>query len=236
MTLLSIVQKVARRTTLFDPPNIVFSNNEKAIAQARELLFEVGEELKKAYDWQFRIKEQVFNTVASQSAYDLDTIVTDADWDSFIGNTMFDRTNNRWMQVITTSDWQALQSTIGLSVGITKAITIFDDAINIYPTPTAVDTLVFNYKSAYWIKNSGGNAIVDFSADNDVFFFNEELLTLGLIYKLRQEYGLPYDDHLLAFDKRASAEAENNYIKQSISPSASTFVPRANLPDTGFGV
>ena len=236
MTLLSVIQKAAKRTTLFDSPSIVFSNNETAISQAQELLFEVGEELKKDYDWQFRIKEQVFNTVDTQNAYALDTIVTDGDWDSFIGDTMYDRTNNRWLQVVDTPLWQAFQSVIGASAGITKAITIFNDAINIYPTPTSVDTLVFNYKSSNWIKDSGGTPIADFTADSNVFFFNEEMLTLGLIYKLRQAYGVPYEDNLLAFTKRASAEAQNNRIPQTISKPVNVIRPFANIPDTGFGV
>lgn len=199
------------------------------------MLFEVGDELKKEYAWQDLTREQTFSAVISQVAYALSTIVTDNDFAAFRGNTIFDRTNNRWLDVVDIAQWQALNSLIGLQVGITKAVCIFEDALNIYPTPTATDTYVFNYVSGSWIIDSGSTRRADFTADTDTFIFNEEMLTLGLIYKLRQAYGLPYEDQLLGFQKRASAEAENNRIKQTISPRPVVGYPFANIQSTGFG-
>jgi len=235
MTLLTIVQNSAKRTRLFESPSFVVGNNTDETALAQQLLFEVGEELKKAYNWQFQTRQQTFNTVASQSQYELSTIVTDNDFAAFVGNTMYDRTNDRYLQVVTTAGWQGRQSTIGASAGITKVITIFEDAINVYPTPDSIDTYVFNYQSANWIKD-GSTRISDFDDDTNTFTFNEHLLYLGLVYKLRQEYGLPYEDELLAFERRAEAEAENNRIKQTVGGNWYNGRFMINVPDTGFGV
>lgn len=234
MTLLTIVQNAAKRTRLFESPAFVVGNNTDETALAEQLIIEVGEELKKAYNWEFQTREQTFNTVASQSKYELSTIISDDDFAAFVGNTMYDRTNNRYLQVIGTAGWQARQSVIGLSAGVTKTITIFDNAINVYPTPSSVDTYVFNYQSAYWIKD-GSTRIATFSSDSNTFTFNEHLLYLGLVYKLRQAYGMPYEDELLAYEQRANAEAENNRIKQTIGQSWYDNRFAVNIPDTGFG-
>ena len=235
MSLLTIIQKVARQTRLFSAPGTVIGNNDPFVEQAQELLFEIGEELKESADWEFLVKEQTFNTVSSQAAYVINTIVTDNDWDSFIGNTMWDRTNRREVKIEDYRTWQFLQSSVGTSAGIDKTVTQFGDDLNIFPTPGSVDTLVFFYKSAFWIKSSGGTGQSDWLDDTDTSFFSEYLLQLGLRYKILQADGLPYEDQLGNFNRRTDAELEKNKPKQTIYKPFFNRIPIANIPDSGFG-
>lgn len=235
MSLLTIVQKTARQTRLFDTPLTVVGNTDRFVAQAQELLFEIGEELKELYNWEQLVKLQTFATVASQESYSIDTIVTDSDWASFIGNTMWDRTNLRECLIVDYARYQWLKSGLGTSAGIDRNISQYGGSLYIYPTPTSADTLAFYYKSNYWIASSGGTAQADWLADTDTSLFPEYLLQLGLRFKLLQANGLPYEDEYQAYTNRRDAEAEKNKPKQSIGGRRFTRYPVANIPESGFG-
>ena len=236
MSLLTIVQKAARQTKLFESPLTVINNNDPTVAQCQELLFEIGEELKEAYDWEQLVKLQTFSTVSSQESYAINSIVTDNDFDAFIGNTFYDRTNLREVTIVDYATYQYYRSSVGAGVGIDKNVTQYGGSLYIYPTPTAADTLAFYYKSDYWITSNGGDAQEDWGADTDTSVFSEYLLQLGLRFKLLQAYGLPYEDEYQSYVDKRDAEVEKNKPKQTIYGTGSRgLYPVANIPDTGFG-
>ena len=148
MSLLTIVQKAARQSKIVTSiPNSVIGNTDINVAQAQELVFEVGETLKMRYLWQYLVRETTFTTSNTVQSYALSTVVSDGDLESFVGDTMFDTTNNREVRIISFSDWEFLTNTVTSSAGIDKSITLFDNKLFIYPTPTSTDTITFQYSS-----------------------------------------------------------------------------------------
>lgn len=236
MSLLTIIQKAIRQSKVIEQvPASIIGNNNPDIQQAQELLFEVGEMLKMNYDWQMLVKNTTFNTVNGTTSYALSTVVSAGDLESFVGNTMFDSTNNREVWIIDYSEYQRLTATVQSSAGIDKSIALFNDSLYIYPTPTSTDTITFLYKTAQWVTSSGGTGQDDWLADTDTSLFPEYLLQLGLVALMRREFGLPYQEQWNNFMDRTDAEAEKNRIKQTIAPPIYNKVPVANIPDTGFG-
>lgn len=236
MSLLTIVQRAAKQTRLFEAPLTVIANTDSFVAQSQELLFEIGEELKELYDWEQLVKLQTFNTVSSQESYAISTIVSDNDFGAFVGNTFWDRTNLRECLIVDYSRYQWLKSGLGTSAGIDKNIAQYNENIHIYPVPGSADTLSFYYKSDYWIKSSGGTPQSDWLSDSDTSFFPEYLLQLGLRFKLLQANGLPYEDEYQSYVNRRDAEAEKSKPKQTIGMKRFTRYPVANIPESGFGV
>lgn len=70
---------------------------------------------------------------------------------------------------------------------------IFGDMLNFVPTPSANQTATFPYITKNVVRISGGNVSNDkpsFTDDTDSFLLPERLLTLGLVWKFRQNKGL----------------------------------------------
>ena len=235
MSLLTIVQKAIRQTKLITSvPSQVIGNNDADIQQCQELLFQVGEDLKMEYDWQFLVRETTFDTVNAQETYPLTTVVADGDLESFVGDSMFDVTNNREVKIIDYPKYQFLTNTVTSSAGIDKSIAQFDNKLYIYPIPSGVDTISLLYKSSQWITSSGGTGQDDWTADTDTSRFPEYLLQLGLVAYILRAFGVPYAEQFNDFKDRADAEAEKNRIKQRVFPTSLNYVPLVNIQDANF--
>lgn len=235
MSLLTIVQKAIRQSKIItNVPTQVIGNNNPDVQQAQELLFQVGEDLKMEYDWQFLVKQTTFNTANTQESYPLSTVVADGDLESFVGDSMFDVTNNREVKIIEYPTYQFLTKTVTSSAGIDKSIALFDNDFFIYPIPSSTDTISLLYKSSQWITSSGGTGQNDWLADSDTSKIPEYLLQLGLVAYILRAFGVPYAEEFNNFRDRADAEAEKNRIKQRVFPTSLNYVPLVNIQDANF--
>lgn len=236
MTVLSIVQNVLDETGLFDTPVTVVGNTDKQVSRALRLLQKAGDMLVVEKDWNVLQTEQTLTLVASQASYDLTSasVITDTDFDRFIEDTDWDRTNYRKMTQVSPSEWQYLKSSTGASAQTDKAIRRRGDNLVIDPTPTATDTIAFEYISNKWIRSSGGTKQSTFLADTDTVVFPEPLMEAALKWRLQDSFG----------QKSAAALAEYNDLlakyRASDTPSRTIVAGdqpvRPNIPDTGYGL
>src|SRR5690606_17696651 len=155
-TLLSICQDVADDVTL-NRPSSVASNSDDT---ARKLFISAkiaGKERARAYNWDALVTEHIFDTVANQEDYDLPS-----DYDRMVSNTLWDRSNYEQMRgALSPSQWQLYNSsTLATSATIWKQFRVRNVGgsvkFSIFPTPTAVEHLVFEYVSDQWCENSDG--------------------------------------------------------------------------------
>lgn len=148
MTLLTVCQNVALEVGLSPAASIVGQTNN---LEARLLAFahRTGKDLKQAYVWPQLIKENLFSTASGTASYALPT-----DFESQLFDTNWDRTN-QWQLVgpISAEEWQFRKSGISTASirrrfrvkGLTSTQFFID------PTPTSIDSLVFEYISTNWI-------------------------------------------------------------------------------------
>lgn len=187
------------------------------------------------HDWQTLVEEQTFTTDGSGS-YALSTIVTDGDYERPLTNTEWDRTNEKKLQIVTPSDWQFLKSGIISQTGIRRYARARGDNLIITPDNSG-DTLVFEYVSSYYAKDSGGTKKATFTADSDEPRFKESLVELGLKAYLKTEYGLPavedMDRYYDSAQKLIAQEKPQKVIQPQRNIERSRFV--VNIPDTGAG-
>ena len=72
------------------------------------------------------------------------------------------------------------------------------------PTPTAGESVKFEYLSKNWVDTSGGStANADkFTGDSQTTVLEEELIVLGVVWRFLKLKGLPYDQQFLEYQTR----------------------------------
>jgi hypothetical protein len=192
MTLLAIVQNAASRLGLTPPSSVVTSSDELA----RTLLSLAQEEGKALYDrntWQVLQTEYTFPTVNGMASYALPS-----DFDQLIKETVFNRTRRRRMYGdLSPAQWQETQAS--LVTRVNPAFRIRGNLFYISPTPTAAETVAYEYLSKNWCQSGSLVGQSSWASDSDTGILSEELMTLGIIWRFKSAKSLDY------------AEAMNNY-------------------------
>ncbi len=197
MTLLTVVQDAAGRVGIPKPTSVYTSSDPQAILLL-SLANQEGKELARRHKWQRIVTEATFTTVASTSAYDLPT-----DFDRMIEGSIYNRTQARpVIGPIDTQRWQQLKA---LRVNATwGAIYLRGNQINFTPTPTATDTIAYEYVSKYWCTTTGGTTatLAAWSGDTDIGILDEECMTLGLVWRFLRARGLDYGEAFRAYEEQ----------------------------------
>lgn len=188
MTLLSIVQQTCDSVGITRPTAVASSTNT-GTRQLFALLNEVGRELTDAAPWQALVREKTHTTVATQSQGAITTLMPGYHHKFY--DTMWNRTNQHFLGNPTSPrGWQAMQA---------RSVSgpYYDwrhrqGNIYFYPTPTAGETVAWEYLTTYWCQSSAAADQSAFATDTDVGVLDERLLKLGLIYMYKAAKGLPY--------------------------------------------
>ena len=226
MTLLSICQNATDEVGLKQPSSIIGSTDQTAIRCLRFATRESRNMVRKS--WPYLIKEYTFETVADQQAYD-----NPSDFDHFVPFTNWNRTTSRRMFSIYPNFWQQLQSGLAtVSINDQFRIRGADREFLVEPTPTDVQTMSFEYVSKNYAEDSGGTGQSSWQADTDVSVLDEELIEMGLIWRLLNRMGLSY-----AEEKSEYQQAVNTAMAQILPKKVSTngnIPPPQNIPDANF--
>jgi hypothetical protein len=190
MTALSIVQGAASRLGL-TAPTVVFASTDAQIIQLRNLMNEEGVELSRAYPWTRLVTEKTFSTTAA--AIQTGAVPTDFNW--YLDDTMWNRTTRvKLAGPVSAEEWQSFQAISLLS--IPQSVFRFRGGdLLIYPTPTAAQTVAYEYGSTYWVSGSK----TAFSADTDTALLDENLITLGLRWRFKAAKGFDYAEDFATY-------------------------------------
>lgn len=234
MSLLTACQNVADELGLVKPSTIL-SNTEETAVRLLALAKRSGLAIKGYHDWTFLTIETTIATVASTSSYALPS-----DFDRFVVHTDWDRTNKwRLYGPLTPAQWQSSKSGLATSASrrlwrlrpVTGANKFYVD-----PTPTAVETLAYEYISNKWAITSGATTAT-LTLDADTVLFDQELWELDIIWRMLRVLGQPYaDEKQEAIDALDAAVADDRGAKTlSLSHQGDIAILGANVPDQGFG-
>jgi len=243
-TLLQIVNAVIDEAGLSDYTSTVVSNTDPIAKMMLALANRVGYDLSQiesmSEGWPILRQEYTFSTVVSQQQY-----AFPSDYSYIIGQTEWDRTQ-KWQLVgpATPQEWQLINS--GLSpVGPRRFFRITRDAAStaanlfLYPIPSTVNTIVFEYISKNWCASSGGTPKALFTLDTDVPILDDDLFVLGIKWRYLRAKGLPYDEEFKEYENTlqfliAKAGASRP-LPLNINTRNNILISNANIPDTGFG-
>jgi hypothetical protein len=105
--------------------------------------------------------------------------------------------------------------------------------------PTAGETIAYEYVSSYWAQSSASVAKAQFTSDDDTSYLDEELITLGVIWRFKAAKGLDYGEDFATYERAlATAKGEDGGSTMLNIGGPMTPLPpeRANLPEGNIGL
>ena len=233
MSLLTIVQNAVDRIGFGATPDTVVGNTDKTAKQMLALVNQEGELLSR-FQWEALVKEYTFPLATGDQDY-----ATPAGFRYMIPDSVWSRDSKRPVRTpITSQEWQFYKgwSTV---TGLTLRARIRNKELEFDQTITSDDngkTIAYEYVSSYWAETSGGTAKENFTLDADVGILDEELLTLGLIWRFKKAKGLEWQSDYLDYKNHVSqAKARDGGSRSLNLGSRLSAGLGANIPEDGYG-
>lgn len=237
MSLLTVVQSASKRLGLPNP-SLAVATTDNRVLQLVDLANEAGRALRDRHPWQRLTKEKTFTTVAAETQ----TNAVPTDFGRIINETVFNRTEDeRVFGPLTPEEWQS-QKSRGV-VAIDNQFRIRGNAWLMIPTPTAGQTIAYEYVSTLWVDTTtpkDGVADADgYSADADVAVFDEEMIALEVIWRWQQATGLDYGENFRkaeTYITNAIARDGGRRTLTMSSHSIGDFIPKANVREGNWNL
>lgn len=229
MSLLAFCQNVVNETGIGDAPATIISNTDKLAVQLLALAKKEVRVLAKR-NWQALVAEHTITTANGTDNYAVPT-----DYDRYVSDTFWDATNYWPMRgSIDPAQWNLLKRGI-VAPTIRKRFRVKAGKVYIFPTPTAVETLIGEYITSKPCASSGGTAQTTFTADTDTTLLPEFLVELGMKWRILKAKGFDYAEEMdeyqrqvdLGFAQDKPAGYLNDGLRTDTTP---TFW--ANIPQT----
>lgn len=214
-----------------------FASTDPNIRQLLAYLKSGGRDLTKRRNWTHLQKEFTFATVNGTAQYALPS-----DYRSLVPNTGWDRTTTRPLGGPVDGEYYQFVKAVPLVGTFIEYIRIWQGQIWLIPTPTAAETLAFEYNGSFWVKPSGQTSPTSSTPTlaSDVVCFDPNLVVARLKLDFRRNKKLDTTEEQDAYDDALyAAELEDSpgrtiYIggRRDKPPRR---VDRWNIPDTGAG-
>ena len=236
MSLLTVAQAIAEEVGLPTPSSIVGSSDRTA-KQLLRLINRSGKRLAKK-NWAILQKENTFSTVAGTASYSLPS-----DFDRLLDGTIWDRTAYWSLRgPLTPGQWQVYKSGLVVSSTVRSRFRIKPDTrVNKFfldPTPSAVVSMVFEYASDQWVKDSGNSTgRAAYAADTDIAIISEELIEMDCIWRLLNRKGFAYEEEKQEAERAIDLAFAEDGGAAVLDMGGPVMVPdfRMNVREGGFG-
>lgn len=206
-TALEIIQDAIARVGMYANPSAAVGSTDQGAALSVNLLNQTGKDLVRRHAWQGLLKEKTITTTATETQ----SGAIPADFDRMVANSFFNRTQNRpVVGPLTPEKWQWLQAQT--ASGIVHAFRIRGDSLIVYPTPPASETWAYEYVSTYWVgpASSTSASQTGILSDTDIFYLDDEVLILGLVWRLLRSKGLDYAEAFRDFEMQLADRIGND--------------------------
>lgn len=236
-SILSIAQDAAAEVSLAEPAGLFSASNDATPKKLLRMITRTCRQLANVHDWTALRREHVFTTVAQ--AEQTNAWPSDADFRRFVPETIWNRTTTWQVQgPLSAAEWQAHQAQN--TARVFDAFMIRDGKFLMEPAPPAGETIAYEYVSKAIGTDSGGTTYrLAFAADTDVpLIEDDELITLGVVWRMRASEGLDYSEEVREYDHRVATLRSNDGGQRvvNMAPRA-IFKPSAPLmPDTIEGL
>lgn len=197
MTILAALQSASVRL-IGRKPATFFSSTAKFEVELVNLANEVAKSIADGHDWQGLMKTHLIAGDGVTTAFPLP-----ADYDrQLLDSNIYDASNWAWgyRRVVRYDEFLYLQ--VRNFTMITPGWWILmDDQIQFLPAPGPDAQAKFLYISKNIATDENGSEKASFTADGDTFFIDERLLTLGIIWRWREQKRLDYASDQANFDQ-----------------------------------
>lgn len=196
MTLLTLAQAACDIIGVPRPTGVIAGADQTARTML-SLAQREGRALARRWTWTALRKQQTFTTVAQT----VQTGAVPSDFDRMVSGTFWNRDDQEpVLGPVTPEEWQGLVASVALP--ITSAFQMRAGQIELYPVPMAGETYAYEYVSNQWCQTAGGVGQSAWAADTDTGKLDEELTTLGLVWRFKQSRGLDYAEDLATYEEQ----------------------------------
>lgn len=234
MTMLTIVQDACLSLGLSSPSAVV---GQSGYTQLLALLNLEGKDLASRAPW-YKLRRRNTFTLSTSSTNQgamNSTVVTAGDFDYMLQGTFYNTTTDMPIDGPISDMDEEEQTASGFS-GPYQQWTIRGGDLYIFPQPTSADATAFQYISKFWCQASGGTKKAAFTVDTDTGILDENLLTLGLIWRWRRANGMDYAEEFRTYEDRVHSAIAREVGGRKLYMDA----PRGTkygivIPQTGYG-
>ena len=197
-TALGLVQFAADELSLARPTNISDTSADNTAQKLVRHLTRTCRQLSAEYDWSRLRREKLVTTTATEEQVG----ALPADFLRFVPETIWNRsTRTRVNGPLPPDDWQSRKAT--LVTGAYINFILRNNAFLVTPIPGAGQTIAFDYVTKYiGINAAATTELLEFTADTDVAYFDDELVILGIVWRYRKAEGLDYSEEFREYGMR----------------------------------
>ncbi len=213
-----------------------FGSLDANVILLRRLLKGLGQDMARDYAWTHLQKEATLTTAASTASYALPS-----DFGRVIDQTHWNRTQQMPLAgPANAQQWQFLKA-VSASGVLYKIFRTYGDLVYIYPTPTATESIRYEYVSRYWVKPSGQASPTTEAptAATDALWLDRRLLVAGVKLYFRRARGFDTTAEQTEFDaavRRAQGgDGAAPVLSLNGGGSGVPLLGAGNAPATGYG-
>jgi len=194
MTLLSVCTDVCKVVGL-DEPDAVASSTDREYVEMFALANEMAERISRGNNWQLLSRIHTLTGDGATEDFDLPDdydrmLVKSQVWSSSLQTALSPIGSlDRWLEL----DIQAFEFVV-------NAWIIYSGQMHIKPAMASSVTAKFFYQSNLIIAPSSGSNKAEFTADDDTFRLDEQLLKLGMIWQYKANKGFPYAEDMVNYE------------------------------------
>lgn len=215
MSLLSIVQDAADELGI-PRPATVMTNTSLEVRRLLRLSNKGGRSLAQRdnFPWEELIREATHTTLAAEEQGLLAAIAPGFRF--IVNDTLWDRTLQRGVPgPLTPQRWQAWKASA--VAGPWPCFRIKQKKLFLLPAPAAGRTLAFEYMSNLWCQSAGGTGQTAWTLDTDTGVFDEELLTLDVVWRFKRSVGRDYSEEFNDFEMQVANRMAANGGRSRLS-------------------
>lgn len=238
LTLLQMCQRALREKAEFNTPSTIINNQDPSAVRLRAIAERNGRNLMRLHVWQAMQQTYTFPTVNGTADYALPT-----DFQRFLNLTDWDRTNFRPLRgPVSPAEWEVLRSgTLSVASQIFSFFRVSGNLFSIYPTPTTVRTIAYQYIGKNWVYPSGSGASPTadyFANDTDTCILDDDLMVMGIRERLDALLlGNPFEpspEYAALIGAMIAADAGKGVITFGQPKIIQSILGTGNIPDFGF--
>lgn len=213
MSLLTIIQNACDRLGIVRP-SLVIGSSDQQVLQLLGLANQEGKELARRHNWNRLTKEKTITATATEEQ----SSAIPSDFDRILNQTFYNRTQNRRVEGPMEPDaWQRYKSSV--ATVLFDAYRIRGNAMLLAPTPSAGDSYAYEYMSIWWCTTTGGTAPTQaaWALDTNDGILDEELMTLGVIWRFLRSKGLDYAEAFRTYEAQVMLAMVRDGGKRTVS-------------------
>lgn len=230
-TLLDIIQRAADELAGVTRPTAIVASSDSVARQFYAHANAAGRDLLGSHPWTALHTLGTITTANGTSTYALAS-----DYDRMLVDTVWNRSNKRMAHGPDSPEINRFLNESGTtSVGIYPRFRLAGTSIVIWPTPTSVQTLVYEYVSKNWARSAVNAAQSEFLADTDTSIFDPDQLKVEIKWRYMAAKGY-YADALKAEamdmrDLEIAGDIGGTVLNMAQPEGDEEFISTGNVPD-----